>query len=286
MLTGLHFILSYACTYECDHCFVYSSPRARGTFTIGRVREALQEAEKTGSISTIFLEGGEPFLYYPLMLEAAKAAVGKGFNVGIVTNGYFAVSEEDAELWLSPLLEVGVSNLTISDDALHNGDQVAPASKVALAAAERLGIPTGAIRIEEPVVGGGVMFRGRAVEKLATGLPVRNWEEFDECPHEDLDAPSRCHIDCYGNVQLCQGISIGNMWETPLSMIVGEYDAKRHPICGVLQNGGPAQLVRNCGLEHDDGYVDACHLCYSARTMLMDRFPGYLAPPQVYGGDK
>ncbi len=298
MLTGLHFLLSYACTYECDHCFVYSSPRAGGTFTMEQIRTALREAEKIGTITTIFLEGGEPFLYYPLMLEAAKTAKGMGFDVGFVTNGYFAVTEEDAELWLSPLRDLGISNLTISDDILHNGNEMVTASKRALAAARKLGIPTGSICVEvpssgpdegttgergEPVVGGGVMFRGRAVEKLAPGLPVRNWEEFQECPHEAFDAPSRLHLDCYGNIQLCQGISIGNMWETPLSTVVREYDAKEHPISKVLRAGGPAELVREYGLNHEDGYVDACHLCYEARTAMLDRFPKYLAPPQVYG---
>jgi hypothetical protein len=298
MLKGLHLLLTYSCTYECDHCFVYSSPRAGGTFTMGQIREVLREAGKIGSITTIFLEGGEPFLYYPLMLEAVNAATTMGFDVGIVTNGYFATTEEDAELWLAPLCELGISNLTISDDVFHSGDAMVSAAKRAIAAANRLAIPMGTISVEqpsidgadgsagkrgEPIVGGGVMFRGRAVEKLAPGLPVRDWAVFDECPHEELADPGRVHLDCYGNVSICQGISMGNMWETPLSEIVEQYDPGKHPICRVLREGGPAQLVREYGLSHDDGYVDACHLCYSARAALIERFPEYLSPNQVYG---
>ena len=33
MITGIHILLSYACTNQCDHCFVFSSPQAKGTFT-------------------------------------------------------------------------------------------------------------------------------------------------------------------------------------------------------------------------------------------------------------
>ena len=33
MLTGIHFLLTYSCTSECDHCFLYCSPNAKGTFT-------------------------------------------------------------------------------------------------------------------------------------------------------------------------------------------------------------------------------------------------------------
>ena len=131
----------------------------------------------------------------------------------------------------------------------------------ALAAAEKLGISTGTICIDvpsarldldpagekgAPVAGGGVMFRGRAVEKLAPGLPTRHWEEFDECPHENLENPSRFHLDCFGNVQICQGISLGNMWETPLSEIVEKYEVGRHKICAPLARGGPARLAREC----------------------------------------
>ena len=285
MLTGLHILLSYSCTYECDHCFVYSSPRAGGTFTLGQIRDVLREAGEIDTVTTIFFEGGEPFLYFPLMLESAKVAKSACFDVGVVTNGYFAISEEDAELWLAPLRDLGISNLTISDDVLHNGDEEDAASRRALAAAEKLDIPTETISIEEPSATQvcGVMFRGRAVEKLAPGLPTRNWEEFDECPHENLESPTRLHLDCFGNVQICQGISLGNMWETPLSEIVEKYEVGRHKICAPLARGGPARLAREYGVEHEDAYVDACHLCYHARGALLDRFSQWLAPRQVYG---
>ena len=301
MVTGLHFLLSYSCTYECDHCFVYSSPRAGGTFTMEQIRDALKEAAKTGSITTIFFEGGEPFLYYPLLLEAAREAKAAGFDVGIVTNGYFATTEEDAALWLTPLLKLGIVNLTVSDDVLHGGDKAETAAKRALRAAQKLGIPTGTISIDEPsvshapgstesgtergepVVGGGVMFRGRAVEKLAAGLPVRNWEEFTECPHEKIDSPSRYHLDCYGNLQLCQGLAIGNTRTTPLAELIATYDAEAHPICRTLLREGPAGFVTEFSVPHERGYVDACHLCYHARSLLRATYPEYLAAPQVYG---
>ena len=47
MLTGIHFLLSYKCNLECDHCFVYSGPRAEGTFSLSQIRKVLEEAVKT-----------------------------------------------------------------------------------------------------------------------------------------------------------------------------------------------------------------------------------------------
>jgi MoaA/NifB/PqqE/SkfB family radical SAM enzyme len=114
MLTGIHFLLTYMCNSECDHCFVYSGPNAKGTFTLSEIRKALAEATKIGTIKWIYFEGGEPFLFYPLMLEGIRIARSLEFNVGVVTNAYYATSEEDAELWLSPLSKLEISDLSIS----------------------------------------------------------------------------------------------------------------------------------------------------------------------------
>lgn len=297
MLTGIHFLLTYTCSWECDHCFLFCSPASEGTFTIKQVREVLNEAAKLGSVKDIYFEGGEAFLYYPLMVEGIRLAREKGFQAGIVTNSYWATSEEDAELWLKPLVELGISDLSVSDDEYHYGkDDVSPAQH-ALAAAKKLGLPVGSISIEKPrvedtseakekgapVIEGGAMLKGRAVEKLIEGLPRRPWDEFTECPFEDLESPGRVHVDPFGHVHLCQGLSMGNMWETPLAELVKSYDAARHPICAPLVRGGPAELARHYGLEHEDGYVDACHFCYLMRRALVDRFPEFLAPRQVYG---
>jgi hypothetical protein len=298
MLTGIHFLLTYMCNLKCDHCFVYSGPDAKGTFTLSQIRKVLDEATKIGTIKWIYFEGGEPFLFYPLMLEGIKIARSMGFKTGVVTNAYYATSEEDAELWLLPLFELGISDLSVSDDSFHSEEEKDNCAKRALAAAKRLGLPLDSICIGKPtvemgidkeqdkgapVIGGGAMFRGRAVEKLVEGLPKRRWEEFTECPYEDLKKPKRLHLDPYGNVHLCQGLSMGNMWETPLSILVENYDADSHPICKPLVSGGPVLLAKEYSVRHDEEYVDACHFCYLIRLALIDRFPQYLAPRQVYG---
>ncbi|MFC1532214.1 radical SAM protein [Thermodesulfobacteriota bacterium] len=298
MLTGIHFILTYACNFECDHCFLYSSPRSKGTFTISQVVKVLNEAQKIGTVEWIFYEGGEPFLFFPLLNESIKLASAKGFKVGVVTNAYGANSEEDAELWLRPLAESGLSFLNISNDTFHYGEEPENPATIASSASRKLDIDTSPICIEppkvikqslnaegkgHPVIGGGAKFRGRAVEKLAKDLPLRPWSELVECPYEDLESPSRVHIDPYGNVQICQGISIGNMWITPLSELLSSYRSKSHPICGPLIQGGPAELAKKLGVVPEAGYIDECHFCYLTRRTVIDEFPDYLAPRQVYG---
>ena len=48
MLTGVHFLLTYTCNFECDHCFLYCSPWSQGTFTISQVTDVLEESKKIG----------------------------------------------------------------------------------------------------------------------------------------------------------------------------------------------------------------------------------------------
>ena len=103
MLTEIHFLLTYRCNFECDHCFLYCGPGSPGTFTIQQVDEVLRETQKIETVNMIYFEGGEPTLYYPLLLESVKRAYQYGFEVGIVSNAYGALAEEDARLWLEPL---------------------------------------------------------------------------------------------------------------------------------------------------------------------------------------
>jgi hypothetical protein len=294
MLTGIHFLLSYMCNAECDHCFVYSGPNAQGTFTLAQIQQVLKEAQKIGSIEMVYFEGGEPFLFYPVMLEGARIAKKSGFKVSVVTNSYFATSVEDAQLWFMPLAEIGIEELSISDDTYHFEDEHNNPAKIALEAARRLGLPLSTITIEsptvkpdaakgEPVIGGGTVLRGRAAERLTEDLPRKPWQTLDECLLEELRDPKRVHVDAYGNVHLCQGLSMGNMWKTPLSCLVKTYNAEKHPICRALLQGGPARLAQEYRLEHEESYVDACHFCFLLRKALLSAFPEYLAPKQVYG---
>jgi hypothetical protein len=302
MLTGIHFLLTYECLFKCDHCFLFSQPGAKGTFSLARLKTVLHQAKDLGSVTSIYFEGGEPFLYYPLMIAAMQYARRLGFDIGIVTNAYWAVSGEDARLWLEPLQDLGISDLSISDDSFHYSDQKISPAKRAITAARKMGLPVRSICIDppevqdnpktgddsrkgRPVVGGGAKFKGRAVETLVEGLPTRPFKELISCPHEELERPGRVHLDSYGNVMLCQGVVMGNCFEKPLPDLIKAYAPQEHPICGPLLRGGPAGLVTEYGLDLKRDAVDECHLCYLARLALIDRFSKHLGPPQVYGLD-
>jgi hypothetical protein len=292
-LSGLHILLTYQCTFECDHCFVWGSPWQQGTLTLAQIRQILSQAKETGSLQKIYFEGGEPFLYYAILLGATQEAVAMGFKVGIVSNAYWANSREDAVAFLRPFRTL-IEDLTISSDLYHFSELMSRQAENAIAAAEELTIPIGMICVAQPGAEAAsshgqifdqaaVMYRGRAISKLVPHAVLQNWELFTVCPHEDLREPGRAHLDPLGNLHICQGISLGNVFDVPLKEICRGYDAGAHPICGPLLTGGPAALVQEYNLPHAEAYADACHLCYEARLSLRERFPEILQPDQMYG---
>lgn len=293
---GLHLLLTMRCLFACDHCFVWGSPDQEDVFTLAQLREVFRQAQALKTVEWIYFEGGEPFLYYPVLVHAVKEAAALGFKIGIVTNGYWATSKQDALEWLQPFAGL-VQDLSVSTDLFHYEELISPQSRHALAAAHELEIPMGTIVCEQPgerppdgegkpegpEEGSTIMFRGRAAVELGSQYARFAWETFTECPHEQLDEPGRVHVDPSGEVHLCQGISIGNLFTQPLNELFARYEPPSHPIVGPILAGGPAALINTYRLEHEEEYADACHLCYMARIQLREQFPLVLVPDSIYG---
>jgi len=290
-LKGMHLLLTYQCTQECDHCFVWSSPSYLQTMTLQQVLTLLQEAKKLGTVEWVAFEGGEPFLYYPILVKGIREARNLGLKVEVLSNAYWATCQEDALEWLRPIAELGVSSLGLSSDPYHGENLEAERVRNGVQVAQKLGIKVGIMATDkmlEKLAGlpGGVaeiMYRGRAAKKLLEGAPSKPWTELKECPHEKLASPERVHVDPLGYIHVCQGLSIGNAWKHPFSQIIKSYNANSHPIMKPLVEGGPVSLVKEFNIPHKQTYADACHLCYEARLQLRARFPDLLAPGQMYG---
>jgi hypothetical protein len=294
-LSGLHLLLTYECNYECDHCFVWGGPSQTGTMSVETIEHILDQAKALGTIEWIYFEGGEAFLYDERLKAGIRLAKESGFKVGIVSNAYWATTDAEAIESLRPFAGL-LNDLSVSSDDYHGSHEGVNYPLIARGAAQQLGIPVDFISVAEPEASdvsgaagqmpageSAVVFRGRAAEVLASRVEARPWEQFTECPWEDLREPGRVHVDPFGNLHVCQGISIGNLLKRPLTDIMRDYDADAHPIVGPLLAGGPAEIVRRYGLSHEEGYADHCHLCYKARCALRERFPDVLTPDQMYG---
>ena len=295
-LSSLHILLTYRCLFECEHCFVWGSPKQEAVFSLADLEQVLDQAAAVPSIRSVYFEGGEPFLYYPILLAGVQAAAARGLEVGVVTSGYWGTTVDDAVEWLQPMAGA-LRNVSVSTDLLHYDQVISSESRNILAACEQLKIPVSTIICElpeeapdapsqtrgEPVEGGAILFRGRAVPSFARQSPGHPWDSFDECPFEDLADPGRVHLDPLGNLHVCQGLVMGNLFEVPLGRILLAYDPDADPVVSPLLRGGPAELVRAHDLPHAETYADACHLCYTARDRLRERYPSILRPGQMYG---
>ncbi len=293
-LSSVHLLLTYKCLYECDHCFVWSSPGSKGTMTLSRLKDIIRQASEIPSVERIYIEGGEPFLFYPLLLRGVELARSRSLEVGIVTNAYFAIDDGATDLWLRPLAKLGISDLSLSADTYHGSGEEKEMVRRAERTAKSLGMPVSVIEIEsiEQLSGsvprdesiGQLCFRGRAASALAGKVRKRPWRTFDTCPEEPPKI-GRVHVDPYGNVLFCQGIAVGNAWKTPLKRIMSDLDLEKHPIIGPLMDGGPARLAAKSDLEPRRAYADACHMCYEVRSALRKRgfLKDILVPDQLYG---
>jgi organic radical activating enzyme len=296
-LKGVHFLLTYRCDLECDHCFVWGSPKAKGVFTLKQIRNILTEAKKLGTVNYVSIEGGEPFLYYPIMIKTVDEAVNLGFSVEILSNCYWATCPEDAVEWLLPIAKAKNIELSLSSDFYHGESWETAEVKNAVKAANSLKMKVGILAVNYPnselscpneIEGAKVglselMYKGRAFSQLTEKATKKPWREFTKCPYENFLKQDRVHVDPLGHVHVCQGISIGNAWQKPFSKIIEEYNPYANPILEPLVRGGPVALVEKFSLLHDEVYADACHLCYAARLMLRNKYPDILAPDQMYG---
>jgi MoaA/NifB/PqqE/SkfB family radical SAM enzyme len=297
----IHILLTYTCPLRCKHCYVFGGPKAKGRYTSGKLKDLLSQIEKVGSVHWIIFDGGEPFWHFPLLLAGIKYARQMGFKVGVITNGYFARTEETAVNFLRPIGQLGVSQLYISDDTFHYRSTKNTPAKRARQAAQGMGIPTTRINIEmnpdakgknpgeidgSPRFDSRMRFRGRATNLISNEMKTHNWQKLTRCPATDLDEPESLSIDPFGNVSICQGLTIGNALETSFSDVIKSYQIDNHPFLSALKDGGPALLASRFSIEPDHDFGDACHLCYEIRSSLVPSFPQYLAPRHVYGLEK
>ena len=170
----------------------------------------------------MYFEGGEPTLAYPIVLAAAKRARERGLDVGIVSNCFWATSVADAKIWLAPFAELGIADLSLSSYAYFVEDANEEQLRNAVLAARELGIPVSVLEVGAPAdIGvpgacsgdvGEVMHKGRAAVALAPAKASRPPETLTTCPFEDFTDPGRAHVGPDGELQVCQGVSAGNVF--------------------------------------------------------------------------
>lgn len=103
------------CNLRCRHCGYGDSTR-KGQISSENLRLWIPQILEVG-VSRIIVTGGEPFINFNLLTEAAKLIDDNGGSLGVFTSGFFGASEAAAKEKLSAL--PSLATLYISTDTYH-----------------------------------------------------------------------------------------------------------------------------------------------------------------------
>jgi pyruvate-formate lyase-activating enzyme len=285
----LGILLTSKCNLVCRHCCNDSSPEQSSTLSIERIRQLIDEAGAVPSIRDIGFRGGEPFLFYPLLLEAVDYARSRGFGSSVTSNGYWGHSRRAPGL-IAELGARGLTSLVLSTSLFH-GEFV---SRDAVAAAATAALDQG-LEVTINVVASSSYSAedaAAAFEALAADvrfvvmplIPTGRAAEMIESSHFPPPAPAvplgncsrhfrKMAVDTKGDLYPCcspggftPALKLGNIAEAPLADVAGR--ARSHPVLSILDSVGPAfflPFVRAAGVDEGlpGGFVDQCHLCHA-----------------------
>jgi|GEM_PF-2808402 len=110
---------TWRCTGACAHCVANSSPKRREKIDFALARDIVRDAISLG-FKVLSFTGGESLLYEREVLALARMASREGgMSVLVMTNGFWARSERQADAFARQLADSGVSHVCISTDKHH-----------------------------------------------------------------------------------------------------------------------------------------------------------------------
>jgi hypothetical protein len=304
-------ILTYRCASNCKHC-IYNcgSKWPKDAMSPEMLREALEVLGTWEQCPQVHFTGGEPFLYFDLLLEGTRIATELGITAYLETSGAWCTDENQTRKKFQALKEAGLKAVLVSCSPFH-AEHVPPvrtlrAASTAiaifglhrvtiyqaqfLAMMKRFGIdhPTPLSRYEETFgtaetyhllwEGFGIIPGGRSGYALDHLTPKHPAETFahDNCAGTLLYAP-HSHFDLYGNYipGFCGGLTLGD-WRR-LSQIKMDFQVGHFsPLLKVLIDQGPYGLMKMAREKYgyistESGYVGKCHLCVDVRRHIAKR---------------
>lgn len=115
----LAIMITNKCNFYCDHCSVCAGPDVNDTLSDELIKKAIDQAYYIPSIRVVAFTGGEVTLYPEKLKMAIAYAHSKGFITRIVTNAWWANTQETAQKWCIELVNCGLDEINISYDDFH-----------------------------------------------------------------------------------------------------------------------------------------------------------------------
>ncbi|UCC18222.1 MAG: radical SAM protein [Promethearchaeota archaeon] len=317
LVKNIDFLLTFKCPAECQHCSYKAGPNRTGVIKQKDASRYLKELTKMQSLKSVWVHGGEPFLYFDyleyIIKEANRLAIPR---IGVITNSFWAKDEKSANKKLERLKKAGLTVVTFSSDFFHQ--EFIPLEYVRNALMSAVAIGFDNIYVDSYFVDdinsynyfneftrknlemlemiNGIEFHQfpMSVEGRSTNL-IEYLKLHDKIPSGDcplpfwidgnLENPETIEIDYEGNVTLCPGISIGNTNLQSLTKIIHNYNVENHPILSFIFKEGPIGLLKIAkeqGFQNKIQYANECHLCYELRKFLQPLYSFSLAPKEGY----
>lgn len=111
--------LTLRCPLKCSHCCFSSDMFQEGHLSLADVNLAITQAARLEGLEIVHFVGGDPFLHTDIMAGAIRHARDIGLGAGATTSAYWAKTPERALAVLAPLVEAGLTELTVSYDDAH-----------------------------------------------------------------------------------------------------------------------------------------------------------------------
>lgn len=112
------FCYTYHCNIACDHCIVSASPKRFEKIDFEVAKSLIEDVIRLGFVSVIFT-GGESLIFKKEIFALTKMARKTGMEVTIITNGFWALTFHEADLFASDIAKAGITHVAISSDKYH-----------------------------------------------------------------------------------------------------------------------------------------------------------------------
>lgn len=254
-------IMHKKCNASCSICCFNCTPACKEKLDVDTMLSYIDQTENIEDITSISLTGGEPFLEYRTLRKLIQRATERGKSVSTITNGYWAVSYEEAFKRLSELKKLGLKHLNISHDRYHqeyiNTDYV----KNLLDAALQLGIATTLVMvtIKNDKI-------GDIIDKLDNSLYGTS---LNRSPCLPAGAASELSQDCFDRIMDVNGLRC----VYGRNMVVG-YDGGIFPCCSqvIYETGLGIGHYNDITLSESLNKLENNALLYLIRNESMDFF--------------
>ena len=315
--------LSYKCNASCKHCMYASSPRWTPDWIssedLDRILTILAEKIKAGPYGpeTVSLHhglhftGGEPFLNFPLLLEAVQKARRLGIpSIFAETNAFWCRHYDEGEEMMRQLKKAGLSGLMISVNpfvlesvpfersvkAVTLGSNVFGQNLMVYQIDSylqfrdfkihgRLSLSDyrKKINLDDALKNLELLPLGKVGYTLPDWFPAFSAREFfgGNCSRE-LQQEYHNHWDNYGNAipGFCAGIALGNLLEQPALYHEGLDLDRDYPLLKLLLADGVEGLYHFARSEFgyqdaEGGYISKCHLCLDLRRHIVSQNPEF-----------